>query len=258
MIGMNDKTIAELKQMFQANIVTDEHIKQLMKDQRKGVQQLIRSYERQKAKLALLKEQFSNMLTYEKKLWNKGFKYVAGVDEAGRGPLAGPVVAAAVILPEDFTLLGINDSKALATEERNMFYDKIKEKAIAYHISYVHEDIIDQYNILEATKRAMTEALVNLQPQPNIALIDAVHLQQSMIETDTIIKGDEKSVTIAAASILAKVSRDRYMTNIHEKYPEYNFHKHKGYGTREHLKQLNRHGISPIHRRSFAPVKRYI
>lgn len=255
---MNGKTIAELKQMFQTMEVTETFIKQLKDDPRKGVQRLIESYERNKAKKALLKKQFSNMLTYEQRLWKEGFNYVAGVDEAGRGPLAGPVVAAAVILPDDFTLLGINDSKALTTEERQLFYEKIKENAIAYHISYVHADLIDQLNILEATKRAMVEALVNLQPRPNIALIDAVNLQQSPIKTDTIIKGDEKSVTIAAASILAKVSRDHYMTNIHEKYPEYNFHRHKGYGTREHLKQLKRHGISPIHRCSFAPVKRYI
>src|SRR5699024_2570437 len=148
---------------------------------------------------------------YEKKLWEDGFELIAGVDEAGRGPLAGPVVAAAVILPKDFFLPGLNDSKTLSTETRELFYEQIIEAAIAYHISFVNEKMIDKLNILEATKRAMTEVLINLQPKPNIALIDAVDLQQSPVKTDTIIKGDEKSVTIAAASILAKVSRDRYM-----------------------------------------------
>ncbi|HLS07213.1 MAG TPA: ribonuclease HII [Bacillota bacterium] len=255
---MQDHTIAQLKEMLTANLLTDEHIQQLTHDPRKGVQQLVRIYKRNQKQIALLNKQFSQMLTYEKKFWDQGLSYVAGVDEAGRGPLAGPVVAAAVILPDDFKLLGINDSKALSVEEREKFFQQITKEAISYHISFVDQATIDELNILEATKLAMEDALLNLQPQPQVALIDAVKLQLSSFKADTIIKGDEKSVTIAAASILAKVSRDRYMAKIHEKYPNYNFHKHKGYGTNDHLKRLKRYGVSPIHRRSFTPVRRYI
>lgn len=255
---MKHKTIAQLRQMFQKNLLSEHHIDQLKRDPRKGVQRLVQSYERERSKHKQLEKQFVKMLTYEQRLWDKGFTYVAGVDEAGRGPLAGPVVAAAVILPKDFTLLGINDSKTLSEDTRKEYYQRIKDEAIAYHISYVHEYMIDQLNILEATKYAMTDCLDQLRPKPNYALIDAVNIQHSHIKTDTIIKGDAKSVTIAAASILAKVSRDRYMKKIHEKYPEYDFASHKGYGTREHLNRLKKYGISPIHRRSFTPVKRYI
>lgn len=255
---MQDQTIAQLKEMLAANLLTDKHIRQLANDPRKGVQQLVRVYERNQKQIALLNKQFSQMLAYEKQLWDQGLTHVAGVDEAGRGPLAGPVVAAAVILPHDFMLLGINDSKALSAEERENFFHHITKEAIAYHISFVDQATIDKLNILEATKRAMEDALLNLQPQPQMALIDAVKLQHSSVKADTIIKGDEKSVTIAAASILAKVSRDRYMAKIHEKYPKYNFHKHKGYGTNDHLMRLKRYGVSPIHRRSFTPVQRYM
>src|SRR5690625_3591726 len=161
--------------------------------------------------------QFEEMCRYERENYLKGMEYIAGVDEAGRGPLAGPVVAAAVILPDDFKLLGINDSKALSVEEREKFFQQITKEAISYHISFVDQATIDELNILEATKLAMEDALLNLQPQPQVALIDAVKLQLSSFKADTIIKGDEKSVTIAAASILAKVSRDRYLVKINDK-----------------------------------------
>lgn len=258
MILMRQKTIADLKQMFQAQQLTQEQIEALKKDPRKGVQHLIRLYEKEKHKQKQLEEQFLKMFSLEKKLWAQGLNYVAGVDEAGRGPLAGPVVAAAVILPKDFSLVGINDSKTLSKNRRDQFYEQIKDEAITYHISFVHERDIDRLNILKATELAMLDALEQLQLKPDIALIDAVGLQHPHIKTDTIIKGDSKSASIAAASILAKVSRDRYMEQIDKKYPQYGFKNHKGYGTKEHLNRLKKHGISPIHRRSFTPVKRYI
>lgn len=244
--------------MWKKNLITEKHIQLLQKDSRKGVQSLLLNIKKSLEKERLLKDKFLEMLQFERRYWNDGYNYVAGVDEAGRGPLAGPVVAAAVILPKDFYLPGINDSKTLSEKERKGFYDIIIDQAISYDISYVMPAQIDQLNILSATKLAMTNSILNLSIQPDVSLIDAVTLEKLPMITDIIIKGDEKSVSIAAASILAKVSRDRYMADMHKKYPNYLFNRHKGYGTAEHLKRLKRYGISPIHRQSFAPVQRYI
>ena len=189
------------------------------------------------------------MLDYENKY--KG-KRIAGIDEAGRGPLAGPVVCACVIMPldEDKLIDGINDSKKLAEKKREELYDKIIERAIAYSIVEVDERTIDRINILNATKLGMKRALDGLKVKPDIVLIDAVKLDTDLPQ-DNIIKGDAKSYNIASASILAKVYRDRLMDELSEKYPQYNFAKHKGYGTKEHIENLKKYGKCELHRETF-------
>jgi ribonuclease HII len=184
-----------------------------------------------------------------------GYRRIAGVDEVGRGPLAGPVVAAAVILPFRCRLIGVNDSKQLSERARERFYIAIRERAVATGIGWADVAEIDQLNILEATRLAMRRALEQLVPPPDYVLIDAVSLPGVSIPVRPIIKGDSLSISIAAASIVAKVTRDRLMASYHDTFPEYGFVSHKGYGTAEHLERLARHGPCSIHRRSFAPVK---
>ena len=188
---------------------------------------------------------------YENMLKEQGFSIVCGVDEAGRGPLAGPVFAAAVILPENLGDLGINDSKKLSEKKRDALFDIIKEKALAYSVASASEQEIDEINILNATFLAMQRAVDGLSMKPEIALIDGNRKPNTGIEEMTLVKGDSKSISIAAASILAKVSRDRYLLELDEKYPEYQFKKHKGYPTALHYEMIKKYGISPVHRLSF-------
>ncbi len=176
---------------------------------------------------------------------------ICGIDEAGRGPLAGPVVAAAVILPMDVEILFLNDSKKLSEKKRELLFDEIKEKAVAFGIGIVGPDVIDEINILQATYQAMREALSKLKVSPNLLLNDAVTIPNIQVEQIPIVKGDTKSVSIAAASILAKVTRDRMMEQYDTLYPEYGFAKHKGYGTKIHMEQLRAIGPCPIHRTTF-------
>lgn len=255
---MNKKSITELKKLFKNNQLSEAMIEQLRVDERKGVQTLIKSYERKKQKEKLLREQFISMMSYERSCYEKGYNFIAGVDEAGRGPLAGPVVAASVILPTDFTLYGLTDSKQLNENKRLEFFNIIKKEAVTYNISVVENQKIDQVNIFEATKLVMSDSLNQLDPQPDYALIDAVKLSGLNYPTTEIIKGDQKSISIAAASILAKVIRDKIMKKIHKEFPNYDFISNMGYGTNHHIKQLKKHGISPYHRKSFAPVREAI
>ena len=189
--------------------------------------------------------------SYEKLAIEKGFKTICGVDEAGRGPLAGPVYAAAVILPIDLEIDGLNDSKKLTEKKREALFDVICEKAISYSIGIATEEEIDEINILNATFLAMRRAVDGLSVKPDYALIDGNQHPGLLIADETVVKGDGKSMSIAAASILAKVSRDRFMLQIAEKYPEYCFEKHKGYGTKLHYEMIEKYGVAPIHRRSF-------
>ncbi len=188
---------------------------------------------------------------YEKEAKNAGYSVVCGVDEAGRGPLAGPVFAAAVILPENTMIAGINDSKKLSEKKREFLYDEIKTKAIAYNVALATEKEIDEINILNATFLAMRRAVEGLSVRPDFALIDGNRTPELNVPARAIIKGDALSASIAAASILAKVERDRLMKILSEKYPEYSFEKHKGYGTKLHVELIKKHGPSAIHRRSF-------
>lgn len=189
------------------------------------------------------------MLEYELKMQQEGCKYIAGIDEAGRGPLAGPVVVASVIMPLDCLIDGVNDSKKLSAKKRDFLYDKIVDQAIDYHVAIISPETIDEINILNATKQGMLECINGLK-QVDCVLIDAVKLNAS-VKTVSIIHGDALSYSIAAASIIAKVTRDRLMLDYDKQYPQYNFAKHKGYGTAEHIKLLKEHGPCPIHRRTF-------
>ena len=191
------------------------------------------------------------MWEIEKSIGEKGYKYIAGVDEAGRGPLAGPVYAAAVILPEGVKIDGINDSKKLSEKKREELFDVITKVALSYSVASVDEKIIDEVNILNATHMAMCNAVDSLSIPCDYVIIDGNSIKGMEKPHMTVVKGDAKSISIAAASILAKVSRDRYIKAMGEKYPEYGFEKHKGYGTKAHTDAILEHGICPIHRRTF-------
>ena len=188
---------------------------------------------------------------YEKDLLSEGYTIICGVDEAGRGPLAGPVFAAAVILPPDLTIDGIDDSKKLSEKKRVVLFEEIKKSAIAYNIAFSTEKEIDEINILNATLLAMKRAVAGLSLQPDIALIDGNKSPNLSMTTQTIIKGDSLSASIAAASILAKVARDNLMKSLSKKYPQYAFEKHKGYGTKLHIESIKKYGPCEIHRKSF-------
>lgn len=188
---------------------------------------------------------------FERAAKEKGYNLVCGIDEAGRGPLCGPVCAAAVILPDDCEIEGINDSKKLSEKKREALFDVITSKALAYSVSMVDAKTIDEINILQATFLAMRNAVVGLALKADYALIDGNQKPGLEIKQQTVVKGDAKSVSIAAASILAKVTRDRYMYEMDEKYPEYQFGKHKGYGTKLHYEKISEYGICPEHRKTF-------
>lgn len=251
------KTIAQLKEELEAvTSIFDPLLVECRKDKRKSVQVFVKSCEKRILKHNTQISNYEEMLFFERRLHVNNVKLIAGVDEVGRGCIAGPVVAAAVILPDDLNLYGINDSKKLSDKMRRSFFDNIKNKAISYAISVVSPKIIDDINIYEASKWGMDKAVAALNVQPEHILVDAMKLQSSLPQT-SIIKGDERSVSIAAASILAKVTRDDIMIDYHKQYPVYNFKKNKGYGTKEHIVSLQENGVSLIHRKSFAPCSNY-
>lgn len=200
-----------------------------------------------------------DLYKYEKELWNNGFELVAGCDEAGRGPLYGPVVCASVILPHDFKLEGLNDSKKLSEKKREEYYPIIMEKALAVGVSIVSSKEIDEINIYEASRVGMLRAVDSMNIKPNYIITDAMPLDKyTNIPHEAIIKGDAKSITIAAASVIAKVTRDRIMYEEDKKHPEYLFCMHKGYPTKKHIELLNKYGIIDGYRRTYGPVKKYI
>ncbi|MBC1470604.1 ribonuclease HII [Listeria seeligeri] len=242
------------KKLSQVTSENDSVFQLYLQDERKGVQKLLISLKKKWEKEAILVQKLTKMKQYENDLYQQGYKCIAGVDEVGRGPLAGPVVAAAVILPEDFSVVGINDSKQLSELKRETLFELIKQQAIAVGVGIIEHDVIDEVNIYEATKLAMRMALDELDPSPDFILIDAMPLKYTEAEL-SLIKGDTKSISIAAASIIAKVTRDRLMKDYDVAYPGYDFLHNMGYGTKNHLNGLNTIGICPIHRLSFAPVK---
>lgn len=241
----------KLKQVMEDS---DPFYIEIAQDERKGVQKLVQKWIKQRELEKRLQEKFLEMTVYEKKWRQRGYNMIAGVDEVGRGPLAGPVVAAAVILPEKFFLPGIDDSKKLSEAKREEFAKKIEKEAVAIAVSIIDADEIDRINIYESTKKAMLTAIANLESKPDFLLIDAMKLD-TPYHYEAIIKGDAKSISIAAASIIAKVTRNRLMKEYALQFPEYKFQQNMGYGTKDHLDALNEHGITPIHRRSFAPIK---
>lgn len=197
------------------------------------------------------------MWHYENQVRKQGYNLITGIDEAGRGPLAGPVAAASVILPADCQIQGLNDSKKLSARRRNQLFEVILEKAVAIGIGMVFERVIDKVNILQATKIAMTDSVSSLECTPDFLLIDGNQKINSKIPQLTIVKGDTLSASIQAASIIAKVTRDRMMVHYHRDYPQYGFSKHKGYGTRDHLASIRKFGPCKIHRKTFKGVKEY-
>jgi ribonuclease HII len=199
-----------------------------------------------------------DQLEYEIKAVAKGYVNTAGVDEAGRGPLAGPVVAAAVIFPAKINIVGLDDSKKLSPKKREELYPQIQAEAIAYGVAIVSREVIDEINILQASRLAMKKAVEQLQPVPELLLIDGNQKIDSTLDQWAIVKGDSKSLSIAAASVLAKVTRDRIMEDYHKLYPQYEFHRHKGYGTKLHRALIEEHGPCPIHRSTFKGVSEFI
>ena len=248
-------TIKEIKEQL-ANIqrLDDPLLAELEQDSRSGVIQAIAKRKREIQKRIDEDERLEGMLAYEKECYARGMELIAGVDEVGRGPLAGPVVAAAVILPKACKIPGLNDSKKIPKYKHKEIYEAVLQNAIAIGIGIKDNHVIDQVNIYEATKLAMMEAIGQLDPQPQHLLIDAMKLDLSIPQT-SIIKGDANSLSIAAASIVAKVTRDQMMEDLDQLYPGYNFAQNAGYGTANHLAGLHKLGVTPIHRRSFEPVK---
>jgi len=218
-------------------------------DNRKSVESIVLSAKKKMADYEKEIERTENMKAYEKKY--SDYAFICGIDEVGRGPLAGPVVAGAVILPKDCDILYINDSKKLSEKKREELYDEIMDKAISVGLGFNSPERIDEINILQATYEAMREAVSKLSPQPTILLNDAVNIPLVDIKQVPIIKGDAKSISIAAASIVAKVTRDRMMVEYDQIYPEYGFASNKGYGAQAHIEALKKYGPTPIHRRSF-------
>ena len=248
-------TIKEIKEQL-ANIqrLDDPLLAELEQDSRSGVIQAIAKQKREIQKRIDEDERLEGMLAYEKELYAQGIDLIAGVDEVGRGPLAGPVVAAAVILPKACKIPGLNDSKKIPKSKHKEIYEAVFQNAIAIGIGIKDNHVIDQVNIYEATKLAMMEAIGQLDPRPQHLLIDAMKLDLPISQT-SIIKGDANSLSIAAASIVAKVTRDQMMEEFDREYPGYDFAQNAGYGTSNHLAGLDQLGVTPIHRRSFEPVK---
>ena len=248
-------TIKEIKEQL-ANIqrLDDPLLAELEQDSRSGVIQAIVKRKRDIQKRIDEDERLEGMMAYEKECYARGMKLIAGVDEVGRGPLAGPVVAASVILPKACKIPGLNDSKKIPKSKHKEIYEAVLQNAIAIGIGIKDNHVIDQVNIYEATKLAMMEAIGQLDPQPQHLLIDAMKLDLPISQT-SIIKGDANSLSIAAASIVAKVTRDQMMEDLDQLYPGYDFAQNAGYGTANHLAGLHKLGVTAIHRRSFEPVK---
>ena len=248
-------TIKEVKERL-ATIDRLDHplFEELIYDARAGVQSAINKRKRELQKQVDEDLRLEKMLTYEKELYTQGIQLIAGVDEVGRGPLAGPVVAAAVILPKNCKIPGLNDSKKIPKSKHQAIYQAVLDQAISVGIGVKDNHVIDQVNIYEATKLAMLEAIHELDPQPQHLLIDAMKLDLPISQT-SIIKGDANSLSIAAASIVAKVTRDQMMAAYDQEYPGYDFAQNAGYGTTKHLEGLEKYGVTPIHRRSFEPIK---
>ena len=250
------KTLAEIKAEFAAaDMSSYPALYEIYKeDTRSGVQKLIAQCRKKEAALEAEKQRIENMKVYEHKYEHLG--YLCGIDEVGRGPLAGPVVACAVILPQDSRILYLNDSKKLSASKREELYDIIMEQAVATGLGTIGPDRIDEINILQATYEAMRQAIAQLSPQPDLLLNDAVTIPKVTIPQVPIIKGDAKSISIGAASIIAKVTRDRMMVYYDSIYPEYGFASNKGYGSAEHIAALKKYGPTPIHRRTF--IKNFV
>lgn len=245
------KSTTEIKRILQAATIEElpEFVKEYSADEREGVRKLAETAAKRLAALERERQRIETLRVYEEQYG--ACDYICGIDEVGRGPLAGPVVAGAVVLPKGCRILYINDSKQLSEKKREELYDVITREALCWAVGYASPERIDRINILQATYEAMREAVGNLHPEPDILLNDAVTIPGISIPQVPIIKGDAKSISIGAASILAKVTRDRMMQKYDEIYPEYGFSGNKGYGSQGHMEALRRYGPTPIHRKSF-------
>ena len=251
-------TIAEISCLLENEQLSDDMIDQLQADKRKTVAQLLNKYRKRQAAVVAERQRLQKLYAYEQEFYDQGYELIAGVDEAGRGPLAGPVVVGAVILPKHCELSSLNDSKQLSSASREKLYTVIHETALAISYEVIDQETIDTMNIYYATIEGMYRCLKSLPIKPDAALIDAVPLPDLAVPSRSIIDGDRLSASIAAASIIAKVERDRIMVQYDALYPQYGFMRHKGYGTQEHCNALKQWGPCPIHRKTFEPVKSLI
>lgn len=252
------KTIKEITIALKEATQIEPWMEAIQQDERASVQKAWMQFEKRMAKQQQMLQAHHEKYTFDASFLTHPEAFVAGVDEAGRGPLAGPVVTAAVVLPNYCeALVGINDSKQLSKEKRESFVARIKEHAISYYIHFQPAEVIDAFNIYEATKQSMAASVESLAVKPDVVLVDAMTLPID-IPQHSIVKGDEKSLAIAAASILAKTARDEYMGKLHEQFPQYGFNQHAGYGTKQHLEALKQFGPTEHHRKSFEPIKSMI
>ncbi|MGL5717585.1 MAG: ribonuclease HII [Paraclostridium sp.] len=250
---MQGKSVKEINEIIE-NLSPDQYLQYidiLKSDERKSVKNIAIKLAKRLDKIRAENERLEMINTFENEGYSNGYTYIGGIDEAGRGPLAGPVVAAVVVFKPGTKIEGINDSKKLSEAKRDELFEIIKEQALDYGIGIVQRDEVDEYNILNATYMAMKKAINCLKNTPDYLLVDAAHIPGIEIAQKSIIKGDSKSISIAAASILAKVTRDSLMYEYDKMYPEYGFASHKGYGTDQHYQAIRQHGITPIHRKSF-------
>ena len=247
--------ILEIKELLAQDNVNIEILTTLATDERKNVQNLLNSYYKRQEKIqnAALRQQ--ELLKFERCYYQQGVKYIAGVDEAGRGPIAGPLVVASVILPEKCDLPGVDDSKKLTANKRELLCKAIYQQALAVNVQVISPKVIDELNIYQATLKGMQDSLQALVIKPEVALIDAMPLKIPEIIIESIIKGDSLSLSIAAASIVAKTTRDKLMLDLHKLYPVYGLDKHKGYPTREHVQAVEKYGVAEFYRQSYEPIK---
>ena len=247
-------TISEIREILLGS-PSEEFLAELELDSRVAVKKLLQAYHKRVEKAALERERFHKMLSYERNYYEEGAKLIAGVDEAGRGPLAGPLVIAAVIMQQEFFISGLNDSKQISASKRDKLYDEILQKALSVSVNIVSISNIDELNIYRATQQGMAEVLLHLDKQPDVALIDAMPVEAGDIKTVSLVHGDALSASIAAASIIAKVTRDRIMEKLDALYPAYKFANNKGYGSKDHMQAIDQDGVTEWHRRSYEPVK---
>lgn len=249
---MSEKKISEIQKEYKetSELLLPDFIQEYINDGRPGVSKIIGMAQKRMEKLRIERERIERLKEYENQYWPE-FDYIGGIDEVGRGPLAGPVVTACVVLPKDCSILYINDSKKLSASKREELYEIIMKEAVSVGIGVCSEQRIDEINILQATYEAMRQAISECSVEPQVLLNDAVTIPEVKIQQVPIIKGDAKSISIGAASIIAKVTRDRMMVEYDSIYPEYHFASNKGYGSAEHIEALKKYGPCPIHRRSF-------
>lgn len=256
-MDLSGLSVAALRELIkQPGAVTEELLAALAGDKRKGVRDLSDKINRDREALAAEMQRLEKLFAYEDNVRANGYYPIAGVDEVGRGPLAGPVLAAAVILPRDALLTGLDDSKKLTVQKREVLAEQIKETATAWSVALATVEEIGSLNIFQAALTAMRRAVEQLETKPAYVLVDGFRIGQLPIPQIPIVKGDSLSASIAAASVIAKVARDAIMDDYHKEYPMYGFDRHKGYGTAEHMAALERYGPSPIHRQDFAPVRK--